>query len=227
MTRQIRVDASAVVKGQDGQTGNGENGRKRSEAGVVERVPIVAVTCDEDEPHVASLHGTEREAKQHLRSGTLTERKGILQAEGLFDGTRFDIAFGTTVDWAPRSWVDVPPKDKMLKLENSILPKGLQNDFYAEGFQRFEQFYTREQAIQRAVEHNQQEYCSDRPGIGWAVVIEIGRQMDVSTTAILEIGGSIGTFEHRILYPVRIAKLTPEELERYKIEAASEEPAVV
>jgi hypothetical protein len=48
----------------------------------------------------------------------------------------------------------------------------------------------------------------------------------MKTTFVTEICGTIGELRQDLVYPVRVAKLMPEEVERYKIEAASEEPAV-
>jgi len=206
----------AVKKGQDGQTSSTAKGSGCGEPATVERVPIAAVTWDQDEGSVRSLHATAKEAEGRLRSAGPIGNGGVLHTEGIFDGTRFAVAFGRAVDWEPMSLVDVPPRHKLST-----------DDFCDEGARRFEQFDTREEAFRYVAECNATAYRNYGRASDWAVVCEIGQRMEVSTTTSLEIRGDIGTFEHHVVYPVRIAKATPEEIERHKIHAASEEPAVV
>lgn len=57
-------------------------------------------------------------------------------------------------------------------------------------------------------------------------MVEVGQQINLKTPVNVTIRGIVGMYCQEVAYPVRIAKLSPEEIERYRIEAANEEPAV-
>lgn len=242
MKRQTRVDASAVVKGQDGQTGSSENGCKRSVSGVVERVPAVALVPKDDPCSLSSLHGSEREAADN--EGAFNDNYTLKPIEAVFDGTRFDVVIVSVHHtWGPSSLLDIPPIGKMRDFGDDQL----ESDGYSSGYELPGKFMTREEALECVLRCNRKE--EERWGVfrgrqaakdeflaslhfkqtslyTWAVLVEVGQRIEMKTDAVAQISGTIGTLRQELVYPVRVAKLTPEDIERYKIEAASEEPAV-
>lgn len=221
-TMKRQAKGCQVVGDQDGV------GDLAPDGGRVERVPAVAVVR-KDDPSIldciSSLHGSKRDALaliKSLQEHRVTRGEQVPRAiEAVFDGTRFYVVFVQyRLSWAPVSLLDVPP------IGNDPGCDGGSEDHHMLG-----EFMTREDALEFTVEHNRAEE-RDREDEGccirvWAVMVEVGQPVNLKTLVAVEIRGALGEYRQEAVYPVRIAKLATEEIERYKINAPSEEPAAV
>jgi hypothetical protein len=227
----------AISKGQSGRAGSGR----------VERISAVAVTPKGESHSLESLHGSEQEALDRI-GASIIGTYDTQELEVVFDGKRFDVVMVSCHPaWWPSSLLDVPPIGKPQQITDK--DDRLERDGYSSGSQVPGQFMTREEALGYVLDHNrgQEEtrgymrgqqaevdqlfgkiapacrsfYC-------WAVLVEVGQRIDnkMATTAEATIRGTIGELRQTLVYPVRVAPLSPDEIERHKIETASEEPAV-
>ena len=226
-----------------GSSGVDFSAAKSVDGDKVERVSAVAVVSKKNPRSLEDLHGSDREAVDN--GGIFGDNYEPKPIEVAFDGTRFDVVMVSCHrTWFPSSLLDVPPIGKMRKFGDDQL----ESEGYSSGYELPGEFMTREEALEYVLDCNRREeeewgVFRGQPAAkdeffasmhlkmtslyDWAVMVEVGQRIDgMKTTAEATICGTIGQLCQELVYPIRVAKLTPEEVERYKIEVASEEPAV-